>query len=69
MTDSKAEYDAGSMTKEEVIDIASLKHMSEEEENSVAYSAEERRLVRKLDYIYVMPFIAILNFLQVRYSS
>ena len=28
-------------------------------------SSAEKALVRKLDFIYVMPFIAILNFLQV----
>ena len=28
-------------------------------------SAAERALVRKLDFIYVMPFVAVLNFLQV----
>jgi hypothetical protein len=29
-------------------------------------SREEKRLVNKLDFIYVMPFVCILNFLQVR---
>lgn len=28
-------------------------------------SQTEKRLVRKLDFVYVMPFVAILNFLQV----
>lgn len=28
-------------------------------------SAAEKALVRKLDFIYVMPFVAVLNFLQV----
>lgn len=32
-------------------------------------SEDEKRLVRKLDYIFVMPFIAILNFLQVRLTN
>lgn len=27
---------------------------------------EERKLVRKLDYMYVMPFVSVLNFLQVK---
>lgn len=29
-------------------------------------SKAETKLVRKLDYMYVMPYIAVLNFLQVR---
>lgn len=29
-------------------------------------SETETKLVRKLDYMYVMPYIAVLNFLQVR---
>lgn len=29
-------------------------------------SAAERALVRKLDFLYVMPFVAVLNFLQVQ---
>ncbi|KAI9497339.1 major facilitator superfamily domain-containing protein [Zychaea mexicana] len=60
MTDSKTEYAPD--TKEDVLDVASVKH--NEEEDNVSYSSAERRLVRKLDYIYVMPCIAILNFLQ-----
>lgn len=31
-------------------------------------SPEEKKLVRKLDYIYVMPFISILNFLQASFT-
>jgi hypothetical protein len=31
-------------------------------------SETERRLVRKLDFIYVMPFVCVLNFLQVKYN-
>lgn len=34
-------------------------------ELNYSQSKTEARLVRKLDWIYVMPFIAILNFLQV----
>lgn len=32
-------------------------------------SAAERALVRKLDFIYVMPFVAVLNFLQVHKNT
>jgi hypothetical protein len=32
-------------------------------------SDAEKRLIRKMDYIYVMPFVCILNFLQVNYDD
>lgn len=32
-------------------------------------SETEIKLVRKLDYIYVMPYVAVLNFLQVKYTQ
>ncbi|KAG2226507.1 hypothetical protein INT45_014251 [Circinella minor] len=65
MTDSKTEYE-DSYIKEDTSTINNTvineKHI--EAENTVGYTIEERRLVRKLDYLFVMPCVAILNFLQ-----
>lgn len=36
-----------------------------DEENSPELQAAEKSLLRKLDFIHVMPCVAILNFLQV----
>ncbi|KAG0951023.1 hypothetical protein G6F57_001711 [Rhizopus arrhizus] len=56
----------------DVIELNEKSHVVEQQQeidvNGVQHnfvrSNEESRLVRKLDFIYVMPFIAVLNFLQ-----
>lgn len=65
--------------KEIVLEDEKLDHISDSHEQShseefdqygnrinFVMSREERRLVNKLDYIYVMPYICVLNFLQVQ---
>ena len=65
MTDSKTEYE-DSYIKEDTNTLNNTideKHV--EADNAIHYTIEERRLVRKLDFLFVMPCVAILNFLQV----
>lgn len=71
-SDSKTEVGSADLEdQKEVIDINSEytvgeKVLFDDNGNEIYEQTDaERELVRKLDYIYVMPFIAILNFLQV----
>lgn len=69
-----SDYSESSKTEQEVsLDEKMAEHGSSSVEeydaqgNQINFvmSETERKLVRKLDYIYVMPFICVLNFLQV----
>lgn len=75
VTESRDSYDE----KEVVLEDQNLDHVSdinrhvvtdEYDENgnlvNFVMSPVEKRLVFKLDFIYVMPYVCILNFLQVK---
>ncbi|KAG0163724.1 hypothetical protein DFQ28_011304 [Apophysomyces sp. BC1034] len=76
LNDSKLEYSMNAATaktystEEKQIDGSIIAENYVKLEYNIAGQAEyeispaERRLVRKLDFIYVMPFVAVLNFLQ-----
>lgn len=67
--DALARYDtiiASSIEINEKSDITTAQEYDENgNKHNFTISQAEKRLVRKLDFIYVMPFVAILNFLQV----
>lgn len=71
MADSKVEYDTEKQqyestviqTTTEVI-TTQKERFDEKGERIYVVSDTERKLVRKLDFIYVMPIIAVINFLQ-----
>lgn len=57
---------ASSIEINEKSDITTAQEYDENgNKRNFTISQTEKRLVRKLDFIYVMPFVAILNFLQV----
>lgn len=69
--ESKVEQTSMSLAEEEVSVNQKSGHIETEydvngNQKNVTISAVEKKLIRKLDFIYVMPFVAILNFLQVR---
>lgn len=66
MSDSK--YDASELEKRTIVSEAT-EVIDENGNATYEQTPAERTLVRKLDYLYVMPFIAILNFLQVKTAS
>lgn len=63
MADSKVEYEGETNEKTEVHET--IEEFDKNGERIYVKSDAEKALVRKLDFIYVMPFIALLNFLQV----
>ncbi|KAI8377441.1 major facilitator superfamily domain-containing protein [Radiomyces spectabilis] len=61
-SDEKIQYDIDS--KEEIDSSHNEQDHEKGSRTTLAPSRAEKALVRKLDYLYVMPFVAILNFLQ-----
>ena len=64
-----------------VMDDQHVQHVTDTEQGEVeeydthgnhinfVMSETEKKLIRKLDFIYVMPYVCILNFLQVRQNN
>lgn len=70
MADSKVEYESEKQQYESTVIqtttevITRKEEFDEKGERIYVVTEAEKKLVRKLDFIYVMPIVAILNFLQ-----
>lgn len=60
----------GNLAFETVIDSKEVREVyNDNGELDYVQSAEEKALVRRLDFLYVMPCIALMNFFQVKQES